>query len=332
MKIPNFKIRIFIYISIILFLIVCCYAMTYMPGKSYNGSFPSLTANQIALANKYQEQLENFSVKPHNSQNLSELKKVENYLENQLKEIGFKDVVVQKYLDMEAKNFEVTIEPKDEVKNTIVIGAHYDSADISPGADDNGSSVVILIELAKRFKEKFDTKHTRIRIVLFANEEPPFFGVGLMGSKLYAKSLIEKKENITAMYALDALGYYREEEGTQHYPYMFSPFYPSKGNFVAFVGNLHSRSLVVNTLSSFRKNAKFPSEGISALGNIPGISYSDHRSFYQYGIPALMITDTAFNRNPHYHTAQDTIDKLDLGKMAQLTDELEIMFRDLYEK
>lgn len=332
MKKPTLKIRIIIYLSILAILAVCCYAMTYMPGNSYAKDFPDLTKPQIALANKYKEQLENFSVKPHNSQNLVELKKVEDYLENQLKDNGFKNIFIQKYLDMEAKNFEVTIEPKAEVKNTVVIGAHYDSADISPGADDNGSAVVILLELAKRFKEKFDSQHTRIRIVLFANEEPPFFGVGLMGSKVYAKYLIEKKENIRAMYALDALGYYREEEGTQHYPYMFAPFYPSKGNFVAFVGNLHSRSLVVDTVSSFRKNAKFPSEGISALGNIPGISYSDHRSFYEYGIPALMITDTAFNRNPHYHTAQDTIDKLDLGKMAQLTDELEKMFRDLYEK
>lgn len=332
MKIPPLKLRIFIYIAIILFFVLCFYLMTYMPGKSYAGSFPVLTKSQIILANKYQEQLESFSIKPHNSQNLGELKKVENYLENQLKNNGFENIFVQKYLDMEAKNFEVIIESKKEVKNTVVIGAHYDSADISPGADDNGSAVVILLELAKRFKERFDSEHTRIRIVLFANEEPPFFGVGLMGSQVYAKYLHDKKENITAMYALDALGYYSEQEKTQHYPYMFAPFYPSKGNFVAFVGNLHSRTLVVDTVTSFRKTAKFPSEAISALGNIPGISYSDHRSFYEYDVPALMITDTAFNRNPHYHTVQDTIDKLDLGKMAQLTDELEIMFRDLYEK
>ena len=89
---------------------------------------------------------------------------------------------------------------------------------------------------------------------------------------------------------------------------------------------------MVDSLTAFRKDAKFPSEGVSALESIPGIDYSDHSSFYTYGWPALMITDTAFNRNEHYHTPNDSVDTLDYIKMAQLTDELEKMFRELYEK
>lgn len=132
------------------------------------------------------------------------------------------------------------------------------------------------------------------------------------------------------MYAFDALGYYFEEENTQHYPFLFAPFFPDKANFVAFVGGISSRELIQDSVGAFRENAKFPSEERSASSYIQGIDFSDHLSFYKHNIPALMITDTAFFRSRTYHTPQDTIDRLNIDKMVQLTDELEKMFKKLY--
>jgi Zn-dependent M28 family amino/carboxypeptidase len=313
-------------------LIACSLtAMIYMPGQSYNGPFPAPTLEQKKLALHFRDHINQFALVPHNSTHIAGLHNAEQFVENQLKSIGYNNLVVQSYQDIQFKNFEVTIEPKSTLKGTVVIGAHYDSAYESPGADDNGSSVVILLELAKRFKEKFNSEHIRLKIVFFTNEEPPFFKSSIMGSAKYAKILYEKKEPIIAMYSFDALGFYSEDKNTQHYPFLFAPFYPSKGNFVGFVGNISSRKLIVDSLTAFRSKAQFPSEGVSAWEKIPGIDYSDHTSFYQYNWPALMVTDTAFNRNNSYHTPKDNADTLDYIKMAQLTDELEKMFRTMYE-
>lgn len=325
MTIPK---RVYFYISSIILIICLLFAMTYMPGKSYTGAFPNPTDNQIQLSKDFKNQLEQFATEPRNSMHWGGLKKAQDFLVLQLKKNGFQKIEEQNFGTF--KNLEVIIEPSKEATQTLVIGAHYDSAFDAIGADDNGSSVVILLELARRF-QNFKSEHTRLRIVFFTNEEPPHFKTSLMGSAEYAKMLYEKKENVIAMYAFDALGYFKEEKGTQHYPIMFAPFYPSTGNFVAFVGNWSSRKLVIDSLTAFRKDAQFPSEGISAWQKIQGIDFSDHLNFYNYGWKGLMVTDTAFNRNPTYHTTEDTIDKLDLIKMAQLTDELEKMFRTLYE-
>ena len=151
-----------------------------------------------------------------------------------------------------------------------------------------------------------------------------------MGSTVYAEKLIKNGEKIKAMYSFDSLGYYSEEEGSQHYPLLFSPFFPNKGNFVSFVGNLNSRDLIKNSILAFRENSYFNSEGISSPTTIPGIDFSDHLSFYKHNIPAVMISDTAFFRSSNYHQTTDTIEYVNVGRMSQLTDELEKMFKKLY--
>lgn len=327
------KARYNTYLGILCLMGIGVWAMTYMPGTSYKG-FPPATDKQTALSEQMKQEVIELASTPHNSTHIPALIKAQGFMEQQLKSRGFTDIHVQSYGDPNGfvfKNYEVVIEPKEEALKTVVIGAHYDSAWDAPGADDNASSVTILLELASRFKESFNSLHTRLRIVFFTNEEPPFFRSRLMGSVQYAKMLHDMKEPVEAMYAFDALGYYKEEKGTQHYPFMFKPFYPNTGNFVGFVGNWDSRSLVVKSVVAFRKEAQFPSEGVSAWSRIPGIDFSDHQSFYQYGWKALMVTDTAFNRNETYHKSTDTPEKLDYIKMAQLTDELEKMFKTLYQ-
>ena len=152
---------------------------------------------------------------------------------------------------------------------------------------------------------------------------------GTMGSDFYARHAASQQENIIAMYSLETIGYFRDDAGSQHYPPPFSFFYPSQGNFIAFVGNLRSRGLVTRSIRAFRAHATFPSEGIAAPSFIPGINWSDHWSFWKQGYPAVMITDTAPYRYPHYHSSEDTPDKVDYDKMVHVVHGLEKMLEDL---
>lgn len=321
--------RIIFYSLFLSSVVSSVFWMKSMPGENYQGKPLPLNAKQIENKALYIKQLNQFATKPHNFMHPKELEETKNFIKSELLSYGYKVNTIE-YGQQKFANLEVVIEPQKENKGTIVIGAHYDSEGISPGANDNGSGVVILLDLAKRLKQlKTDNK---IRIVFFVNEEPPYFRQDDMGSTVYANRLVKTGEKIQGMYAFDVLGYYFEEENTQHYPFLFAPFFPDKANFVAFVGGLSSRDLIQKSVGAFRENSHFPSEGVSAPSYIQGIDFSDHLSFTRHNIPALMITDTAFFRSKTYHTVNDTIDRLNIDKMTQLTDELEKMFRTLYAK
>jgi len=152
------------------------------------------------------------------------------------------------------------------------------------------------------------------------NEEPPFFQTERMGSLVYAKRLRQEQVPISAMISLETLGYHSDRPGSQKYPAVLGPFYPSRGDFVGFVGNSESRDLVRRATRSFRESARFPSEGVAAPATWPGIGWSDQWSFWQEGYPAIMITDTAIFRYPYYHTSGDTSEKIDLNKMARVVE------------
>jgi hypothetical protein len=152
-----------------------------------------------------------------------------------------------------------------------------------------------------------------------------------MGSLRYARMLSERKEPVSAMISLETIGYYSDAPGSQQYPPPLSVFFPDRGNFIAFVGMPGSRSLVTQVMKSFRAHTHFPSIGGVAPGFIPGISWSDHGSFAEYGFPAMMITDTAVFRYPHYHEPTDTPDRLDYGRLARVTKGVERVVRDMAE-
>jgi Zn-dependent M28 family amino/carboxypeptidase len=157
-----------------------------------------------------------------------------------------------------------------------------------------------------------------IRLVAWVNEEPPNFQTPAMGSWVDAKRAHQRNEKIVAAISLETLGTYTDAENSQHYPAGFSFFFPSKGNFVGFVGNLSSRSLVRESIGYFRKASQFPSEGVAAPSGITGIGWSDQWSYWQEGYPAIMITDTAPFRNPNYHKLSDTSEKLNYEPMARV--------------
>src|SRR5260221_3401036 len=203
----------------------------------------------------------------------------------------------------------------------VVVRAHYDTVPGSPGADDNASGVAVLLELARM--------GLPARFVAFANEEMPYFQSGEMGSHDWAGRAHRAGDQITAMLSLEMLGYYRDAPGTQHYPPPLGWFYPDRADFIAFVGDMGARSLVPRALASFRAQAQFPAEGVAAPAGMPGVTWSAHWSFRQHGYPAIMVTDTAFYRYPHYHLPSDTPQKLDYARMARVTLSLAAVIREL---
>ncbi|HEY9732056.1 MAG TPA: M28 family peptidase [Drouetiella sp.] len=199
----------------------------------------------------------------------------------------------------------------------ILLGAHYDSVYDCPAANDNGSGVAALLELA-RLLSKFESDRT-IRFVAFTNEEPPFFGTEDWGAQQYANVCHERAEKVIAMFSLETMGYYSDVSGSQSFPHdVFGLVYPKQGDFIAFVSNMKSRRLLNRVTKLFRNATPFPCEKIAVPESIRGVADSDHAAFWKYDYPALMITDTAYYRYPHYHTREDTPEKIDYDSLARV--------------
>jgi Zn-dependent M28 family amino/carboxypeptidase len=216
----------------------------------------------------------------------------------------------------------------DAETTTLVIGAHYDSYRTAPGANDNGTGVAATLELA-RLLERWQGERTRVRFVLFVNEEPPYYRTDDMGSLHYARLLSERGEAISGMISLETLGAFSDQPGSQSYPPPFGLMFPSTADFIAIVGLTGSRGFLHEVVASFRRHTAFPSIGGVAPDLVPGIGWSDHWAFGRYGYPAIMVTDTALYRYPHYHRPSDTPDKIDYARLARITKGLERVLRDI---
>ncbi len=214
-------------------------------------------------------------------------------------------------------NLEITRAGRTRPREIILVGAHYDSVIGSPGANDNASGVAALLEISRLLAET-EPQRT-VRLVAFVNEEPPFFATRQMGSHVYAGAARARRDDIRLMLALETIGYYSEEPRSQHYPPLFNFFYPDRANFIAFVSNLRSRRLLRRALGAFRARSDFPVQSLAMFPIVPGVAWSDHLSFWRRGYRALMVTDTAFYRYPHYHTEGDTPDKLAYEGLARVT-------------
>jgi Zn-dependent M28 family amino/carboxypeptidase len=228
------------------------------------------------------------------------------------------DVTSQVYPSrgVDCANLEVSVPGGQRAGEVILVGAHYDSVRGSPGADDNASGVAVLLELGRA--RAGSAPDRTLRLVAFVNEEPPFFPWGKMGSAVYAEAARRRGDDIRLMISLEMLGFFNDRPGSQGYPPLFRYFYPDRANFIALVSNLTSRKMLRSTVAAFAKVSDFPVEQVATLSIVPGISWSDHRSFWKQGYRALMVTDTAFYRYPHYHRATDTPEKLDYPRMAHL--------------
>jgi len=243
------------------------------------------------------------------------------YLREQWRAQGY-HVVAQIYeaRGVPSENLEVTCPGTSKPNEIMLIGAHYDSVFGSPGADDNASAVAALLELSRRFAALSPAR--TVCFVAFVNEEPPFFYGGQMGSLLYAKAARSRGDDIRLMISLEMLGWYSDEAGSQRYPPLFRYCFPDRGNFIGFVADLQSRKLLRQTVAAFRACSDFPAESVATFRFVPGVAWSDQLSFWRQGYRALMVTDTAFYRNPYYHTAHDTPEKLNYAAMARVVEGL----------
>ncbi|HEX4738912.1 MAG TPA: M28 family peptidase [Allosphingosinicella sp.] len=302
--------------------------MTAVPGHSYFGSLPPLTLSQTHLAGRLRTHVETIASKPHNVGHPEALDEAARYLEAQLLRLGY-PVHRQSFAagGTTVRNIEVVVEPADARAPTIVVGGHYDSVGEAPGANDNGTGAAAVVELARALADLRHRSAIRIRLVLFVNEEPPFFKTDRMGSLVYARALKRTGEPVLGMLSLETLGFYSDRPDSQHYPLPLGLLYPCTGNFIAFVGTTGSRAWVRHVTGAFRTAARFPSQGGTAPGFLQGIDWSDHWSFEQAGMPAAMVTDTAPFRHPYYHTVADTPDKVDYGRLAQVVNGLTVMIR-----
>jgi Zn-dependent M28 family amino/carboxypeptidase len=295
--------------------------MTRMPLKSYSGQLPPLTNEQLESASHLSQHVKYLSetIGERNLSKAGTLQKATDYFQSQLRQ-GGNAVAEQTYMVQghQVRNLEVKLPGTDAAGETVVIGAHYDSVAGAPGADDNASGAAGVLELARLLHGSAHRK--TIRLVLFVNEEPPFFQTESMGSLVYARQLRTDHVSVSAMISLEMLGFYSDVSGSQKYPVLLGLFYPDRGNFIAIVGNPGSRTLVRQVVRSFRETTQFPSEGIAAPADWPGVGWSDHWSFWQKQYPAIMITDTALFRYPYYHTPFDTADRVDFDKMARVVE------------
>jgi hypothetical protein len=304
--------------------------MTTMPGRSPSGDLPPLDEGGLELERRLEGHVRALAedIGERNVFRLPRLDAAAEYLETTLRELGHR-VESQPFEtgDVAVRNLEVEKTGRSRPEEIVVVGAHYDSVIGSPGANDNGSGVAAVIELSRLLTDR-EMPRT-VRFVFFVNEEPPFFTTGDMGSLHYARRAKERAERIVAMLSLETIGYFSDEEGSQQYPFPFSFFYPSRGNFIGFVGNLDSRPLVQRAVGSFRRHSPLPSEALAAPGWITGVGWSDHWSFWQQGYPGVMVTDTALFRYEPYHTPGDTPDQVCYEQLTRVVLGLEKVVIDL---
>ena len=236
------------------------------------------------------------------------------------------------YADFTVENIIVEISSHPNPKYRFVLGAHYDSVAGTVGADDNASAVAVQLETARHLtglmgNPKLDLA---VKFVSFALEEPPAYNTRHMGSRIYARKARKDKDQIDGMICLEMVGYTCSVPGCQGYPFplMFMG-YPKEGNFIGIVNNFKSRDFAARLVEQFQKNSQLPVVKLTVPFNgwvVPAVRLSDHASFWDQAFKAVMLTDSAFYRNPYYHTAADTMDKLNFDFMAQVVQSLLLFF------
>ena len=288
--------------------------MVVQPTWTRAGSSAAQPTLPAALRDHVQRLAVDFSPRVHT--NLTQLNNASAYIEAQLRN-ATADVSVQRYT-VTGRNFQNLIAQfGPDTDDVIVVGAHYDVADIQPGADDNASGVAGLIELAKALSNA--KLKQRVELVAYTLEEPPYFRTANMGSAIHAKSLKANGKRVSLMLSLECIGYFSDEPNSQQ---LLTPLmkavYPTTGNFIALVGNYAEGDLSRRVKRSMQQATSLPVYSINAPSILQGIDFSDHLSYWNEGFVGMMVTDTAFFRNEAYHTEDDTPDRLDYKRMAEV--------------
>jgi hypothetical protein len=305
-------------------LVVVASVGIWMPGHSHRGALPEASEAQQELARQLERDVRTLAgtIGERNTQRPSELLAARTFVRGELQAQGY-DVREETWKQdgVECANLIAERVGALVPEEIVILGAHYDSVAHCPGADDNGSGVAALLALARLFADS--TPERTLRFVAFANEEPPYFATRNMGSAHHARGCKDRAEQVVVMLSLETLGYYTDREVSQRYPAPgLERVYPSRGDFLALVGNFASRRRVREAVQAFRETVRFPCEGAALPDFLPGVGWSDQLPFWEHGYDALMATDTALFRNPSYHTAEDTPDSLDYDRFARVVEGL----------
>lgn len=240
------------------------------------------------------------------------------YLESQLAGLGLK-VESQRFTAEGRPYRNLVVKLGPDTPEVMVVGAHYDVAGEQPGADDNASGVAGLLELARLLKGQ--SFRQRVDLVVYTNEEPPFFRTPHMGSAVHARSLVQSGKRASLMLSLECIGYFSDAPGSQEHPVrLLNAIYPTTGNFISLVGFYQDGDVARQVKAAMKSASDLPVYSINAPGFVVGIDFSDHLNYWNEGFVGMMVTDTAFYRNKAYHTPEDTADRLDYGRMAKVVD------------
>jgi Zn-dependent M28 family amino/carboxypeptidase len=260
-------------------------------------------------------------VPPRNANNVASLDKSAEYILAEFRKTGGRTELQEFIQDgKEYKNVICSFGP--ETGERIIVGAHYDVQGDQPGADDNASGVAGILELSRLVRSQKKELTCRIDFVAYTLEEgqfPRHLIARHYGSYIHARSLAQAGISVRAMIGLEMIGYFSDRLHSQKYPLFFMRwFYPDKGNFIAVVGKWGQGSLVQKVKKSLAALSQVPVESLTAMSFVPGVSFSDHQSYWKFNYPAVMITDSAFYRNRNYHKPGDTPDTLDYDRMAEV--------------
>jgi len=295
------------------------YTVLYMPGHSYVGTLPPLSAAELTLRDHLRQHVHTLAgeIGERHLWRPAALERAVHYIEATWHAQGYQ-VARQSFVvaGQTVHNLEVELPGGARRDEIVLVGGHYDSVRGSPGANDNASGTAAVLELARLLGGQSLAR--TVRLVAFVNEEVPFFQQDSMGSWVYARRARARGESVVAMLSIETMGYYSDVVGSQQYPFPFGLFYPRTAHFIGFVGNLASRSLVHRSMAAFRQHTAFPSEGVAAPGWMTGVGWSDHWAFWQEGYAAVMVTDTALFRYAPYHTPLDTPAQVDYDRMARV--------------
>lgn len=244
------------------------------------------------------------------------LEKAASFIEEQFQQAG--GTIRSDYFEVDGERFRnVVARFGPSAKPVVIVGAHYDADAHTPGADDNASGVAGLLEVARMLGRK--PPSNTVELVAYTLEELPNFATENMGSWHHAARLAKEGVIPRAVIVLEMIGYFDDHPGSQSYPVPGLKYlYPDRGDFIGIVSDFSSPRLVRRAKAAMIGCAQLPVYSINAPAWMPGIALSDHSSYWVYDMPALMITDTAYLRNPHYHQASDLPDTLDFARMKQV--------------
>jgi Peptidase family M28 len=296
-------------------LIICAVLLYSCRSPNYIRPTTDISSDNLKHTVKYLSTLN----PPRSYEHQVSLKKAAGYIFNKFKEYGLSpemqefSVGVNKY-----ENVIASVGPKDGAR--VIVGAHYDVYGDNPGADDNASGVAGLLEVARFIKKHEAELKYRVDFVGYTLEEPPFFGGREMGSYIHAESLHKNNIKVRSMICLEMIGFFSNKADSQKYPLaLLSWFHSSTGNYIGVISNFSSSSLA-NNISGHLEATSINVETVKAPASLTGVDFSDHRNYWAFGYDAVMITDTAFFRNPNYHERSDTADTLNYFKMKQVVE------------